>query len=57
MVFGDLDDPESAISRILAREPTAVLKPETGNRPPVYYIGLDDAAARIVDTGEGHGGE
>lgn len=56
MVFGDLDDPASALSRILAEEPTAVLKPETGNRPAVYYIGLDDAAARTVD-GAGHGGE
>ncbi|GAB6063542.1 4Fe-4S dicluster domain-containing protein [Deferrisoma palaeochoriense] len=54
MVFGDLNDPESEIAKILAREPTAVLKPETGNRPVVFYIGLDDQAARTV---EGHGEE
>ncbi|RMG88359.1 MAG: 4Fe-4S dicluster domain-containing protein [Candidatus Dadabacteria bacterium] len=54
MVFGDLNDPESEIAKILAREPTAVLKPETGNRPTVFYIGLDDEAARTV---EGHGEE
>ncbi len=51
MVFGDLDDPRSEISQILAREPAAVLKPETGNDPKVYYIALDDAAARFVEAG------
>ncbi len=51
MVFGDLNDPRSEISRILAREPAAVLKPETGNGPQVYYIALDDAAARLVEAG------
>jgi len=51
MVFGDLADPESEISRILARVPTAVLKPETGNGPMVFYIGLDDEAARLVEAG------
>ncbi len=51
MVFGDLDDPRSEISQILAREPAAVLKPETGNDPKVYYIALDDAAARLVEAG------
>ncbi len=51
MVFGDVSDPESEISRILARVPTAVLKPETGNGPMVFYIGLDDEAARLVEAG------
>ena len=48
MVFGDLNDPESEIARILSREPTVVLKPETGNEPKVFYIGLDDEASRLV---------
>jgi len=51
MVFGDLDDPESELSRLLAREATAVLKPETGNGPKVFYIGLDDEASRMVVAG------
>lgn len=55
LVFGETADPDSAISRRLATEPTAVLKPESGNHPRVYYVGLDDAAARKVDAG-GHGG-
>jgi Fe-S-cluster-containing dehydrogenase component len=54
MVFGDLADPRSAIARTLARESAVVLKPETGNQPLVFYIGLDDEAARLVGThGEG----
>ncbi len=54
MVFGDVSDPDSEISRIIAREPTTVLKPETGNGPHVYYIALDDEAARLVEA-EGEG--
>lgn len=54
MTFGDLKDPKSEIAKLLARSPSVVLKPESGNKPTVYYIGLDDAAARVV----GHkGGE
>ncbi len=54
MVFGDMGDPDSRIAKILAREATVALKPETGNRPQVFYIGLDDEAARLVDA---EGGE
>ncbi|MBI5017764.1 MAG: 4Fe-4S dicluster domain-containing protein [Deltaproteobacteria bacterium] len=51
MTFGDANDPESEISRLLAREATVPLKPESGNRPQVFYIGLDDEAARLVAEG------
>ena len=54
MVFGDLSDPKTEISRILASEPATVLKPESGNKPLTYYIGLDDEAARLVDGEGGH---
>ncbi|MCM2253087.1 MAG: 4Fe-4S dicluster domain-containing protein [Ramlibacter sp.] len=42
-VFGDLNDPASAISRRMqsAQGQTRVLKPEAGTRPNVFYIGLD----------------
>lgn len=53
MVFGDTADPDSAISKLLARESVAVLKPESGNQPQAFYLGLDDEASRLVP----HGGE
>lgn len=54
IVFGDLSDPESEIRRILDKKPSVVLKPETGNGPLAFYIGLDDRAVRHVDA-EGEG--
>jgi tetrathionate reductase subunit B len=54
MVFGDMNDPQNEITRILATESATVVKPESGNGPTVYYIGLDDEAARLVETEGGH---
>jgi tetrathionate reductase subunit B len=39
--IGDLYDPESEVSRIIKEQRIAVLKPEIGNEPKVYYLGLD----------------
>ena len=39
--FGNLNDPQSAIYRILQEERISVLKPETGNNPKTFYMGLD----------------
>ena len=41
-VFGDLRDPQSEISRFLAKHDTAVLLPEMGTKPQVYYIDFDE---------------
>lgn len=38
LVFGDLDDPDSELSRLVADERAYVLKPEQGTRPQIYYI-------------------
>ena len=40
-VFGDLNDPKSAISILLKQRRYRVLKPEMGTHPKCYYIGLD----------------
>ncbi|MCU0255192.1 MAG: 4Fe-4S dicluster domain-containing protein [Vicinamibacterales bacterium] len=38
MVFGDLDDPNSEISRLLASRPAHVVLPEAGTKPRIWYL-------------------
>jgi Fe-S-cluster-containing dehydrogenase component/formate-dependent nitrite reductase membrane component NrfD len=45
IVVGDLDNPSSIISQLLAHEPTSVRTPEKGTRPKLYYI--DGAPASL----------
>ena len=40
-IFGDLDDPESAVALIAQRDATTVRKPEKGTLPKVFYVGAD----------------
>jgi Fe-S-cluster-containing dehydrogenase component/formate-dependent nitrite reductase membrane component NrfD len=42
IVSGDLDDPHSSISQLVAREPVHVRKPEQGTEPKLFYINADD---------------
>ncbi|MGH9135364.1 MAG: 4Fe-4S dicluster domain-containing protein [Ilumatobacteraceae bacterium] len=44
IVTGDLDDPASEISRIVARGQVAVRAPEQGTSPKVFYRGVSQAA-------------
>ena len=37
-LFGDLNDPDSDVSRLLAERRSSVLKEELGTGPNVYYI-------------------
>jgi NAD-dependent dihydropyrimidine dehydrogenase PreA subunit/predicted membrane protein len=41
---GDLDDPASRISQMVARNDVAVRAPEQGTRPKVFYKGADQAS-------------
>lgn len=38
-IFGDLDDPKSAVSVILREKKSFQLQPEAGTRPKVFYVG------------------
>jgi phenylacetyl-CoA:acceptor oxidoreductase subunit 1 len=38
--FGDLDDPNSEVSKIISSKPAARLKAHLGTRPSVYYVGF-----------------
>jgi Fe-S-cluster-containing dehydrogenase component/formate-dependent nitrite reductase membrane component NrfD len=46
IIVGDLHDPESVVSRRVAREATQVRKPELGTQPKVFYIGGTQEALR-----------
>jgi Fe-S-cluster-containing dehydrogenase component len=40
-IFGDLNDPSSTINEFIHKNRVQVLKPETGNAPTCFYVGLD----------------
>ena len=41
LIFGDMDDPDSKISRLLKSEKTEVLLPEQEARPKVFYANMN----------------
>jgi Fe-S-cluster-containing dehydrogenase component len=43
-VFGDLLDPDSPVSQVIAAHPTLRLREELGTEPSVYYIPAEEAA-------------
>lgn len=45
-VFGDLNDPNSTVSQLLASEATNQPKVELGTEPKVFYIGADNSQVR-----------
>jgi Fe-S-cluster-containing dehydrogenase component/formate-dependent nitrite reductase membrane component NrfD len=53
IISGDVDDPNSEISRILGSMPSTVRAPEQGTGPNVFYIGADEAALDPLAVGGG----
>ncbi|MDK1030694.1 MAG: twin-arginine translocation signal domain-containing protein [Planctomycetia bacterium] len=47
-IFGDLNDPHSAVSKLIATNPVQTLRPEMGSEPRVFYIGLDSKAYKPI---------
>ena len=45
-VFGDVNDPDSEVSKLVKSNAVAMWKPWTGNKPMVFYIGLPEEANR-----------
>lgn len=61
-IFGDLNDPDSKVRRLVDQNKIKVLKPEMGTQPHVFYLGLDERfQGRVEGEGtlwqpSGHGG-
>src|SRR5262245_59692007 len=45
-IFGDLDDPSSAVSRIVQHEAYTVRKPEKGTGSKIFYLGAGQSSSR-----------
>jgi tetrathionate reductase subunit B len=53
-IFGDLNDPQSEISRAIATNPLSVLRPGMGTEPNVYYIAADHTDEHELRRGRQH---
>ncbi len=42
-IFGNINDPQSEVAKLIATEPVSVLRQEMGTEPNVYYIAADHA--------------
>ena len=51
ILVGDLDDPGSAVSQVVNREPVAVRRPEKDTRPKLFYKGATQATLDPLAAG------
>jgi tetrathionate reductase subunit B len=52
IMFGDLNDAESAIAKALTENAVQVIKAELGTHPQTFYIGLDQEAVETKEIEE-----
>lgn len=52
IIAGDMDNPNTEISKLLARETVSVRKPEKGTKPKLYYIDGDRASLDPTETNQ-----
>lgn len=53
IISGDLDDPDSEVSRLIDTEPSFVRAPEQGTSPKLFYIGVHQASINPLAVGGG----
>jgi len=49
IIFGDLNDPDSEISKLVSKERVSALRSDMGTSPMVFYIGMDDRGVANPD--------
>lgn len=50
IISGDMDNPDTEIAELLARQPVKVRKAEKGTKPNLFYIDADDASLVPTQT-------
>lgn len=53
IISGDMDNPETEISKLLSRETVSVRKPEKGTKPKLFYIDGDKASLDPTEANPG----
>ncbi len=51
-IFGDVNDPESEVAKLIATQPVTVLRRGKGTEPNVYYIAADTADENLKRPGQ-----
>ena len=56
IMSGDLDDPDSRISRTVATQKVSVRKPHKGTNPKLFYVGVEESVLQptMTETGDTH---
>lgn len=54
IISGDMENPDTEIAQLLARQPVKTRKPEKATAPNLFYIDADDASLIPTATDKGH---